>query len=98
MNLPADFYERLPERSDEDLYEMLAHTEDYLPEALKAACEELRHRNLTPEKAARLEVATQAAATEDQRKADEPLGWLMRILILAGICSSLWVPVYCEYC
>jgi len=35
MPLPTEFAQKLPQRSDKELYEALAHAEDYLPEALE---------------------------------------------------------------
>ena len=49
MALPADFQERLAEKTEEELYAMLAHRDDYLPEAFDAARAELARRNLSPE-------------------------------------------------
>jgi hypothetical protein len=48
MPLPPEFCEQLPQRTDRELIEMLLQEDDYLPEALAAATEELRKRNLTP--------------------------------------------------
>ena len=48
MKPPADFYKELPARTDGELYDMLAHPEDLLPEALEAARGEMIRRNLPP--------------------------------------------------
>ena len=42
MSLPRAFWEQLPLKTDAELYDMLAHQDDYQPEALTAAKEELR--------------------------------------------------------
>jgi len=52
ISLPQDFWEQLPLRSDEELYEMLANQADYLPEAVSAAESELAKRNLPLERVA----------------------------------------------
>ena len=41
LALPQDFWDRLPTRSDRELLDMLAHPEDYLPEARDALAAEL---------------------------------------------------------
>ncbi len=89
MSLPKDFWEQLPVKADAELYDMLAHQEDYLPEALAAARDELSQRNLAPERVAQLEagVRTQKAAAES--KAQERLGWPLRIFIFIFFCGLL---------
>jgi hypothetical protein len=59
MPLPQEFWEQLPQKTDVELYEILGQQDDYLPEALAAAKEELRKRNLTPKNMA--EIAAAAA-------------------------------------
>ncbi len=83
--------------TDEDLYDMLAHQDDYLPEALTAAGEEFRKRNLPPERVARLEAVTRTHQAAEDAKAGERLGWPMRILIFflcAGIAGALLAVYY----
>lgn len=46
MPLPKEFWIRLPQRREEELYEMFSNPDDYLAEALDAARDELRRRNL----------------------------------------------------
>jgi len=96
MPLPKDFWEQLPLKTDAELYDMLAHREDYLPEALAAAKDELSKRNLAPERVAQLEagVRTQKAAAES--KAQERLGWPMRIFIFI-FCAGLFGAVLAVY-
>ena len=97
MSLPKDFWEQLPQKSDGDLYDMLAHQDDYLPEALAAAREELRKRNLAPERVAQLEAAAQTHKAEEDTKAEVRLGWPMRIVIFflcAGIFGALLAVYY----
>src|SRR5262245_46577094 len=88
MPLPAEFFEQLPSRSDAELYDILGHEGDYLPEAVAAAKEEIARRNLAPERVAELEAAEQAQVLQEQAKAEAPLGWGMRILIFL-LCAGL---------
>src|SRR5688572_9359442 len=46
MRLPPDFRRTLTEKSNQELIEMLVHQANYLPEALAAATDELRGRNV----------------------------------------------------
>lgn len=93
--LPRDFWERLPLRSDEELYEVLANDGDYLPEALEVVKAELARRNLPMERAAQLEAAAQAQKMAEA-KVTKPLSWPMRIFICVffifvflGLCGHL---------
>lgn len=81
MNLPSNFTETLLSRTDEELYEMLAHETDYLPEALEAARGELGRRNLPVERQHHLQAVT------EPKVADEASKWPRRILILLGVCA-----------
>src|SRR5438105_2746145 len=88
MTLPKDFWEQLSLKTDSELYDMLSHQEDYLPEALAAAKDELSKRNLAPERIARLEAGVQSQKAVADAKAQERLGWLMRIFIFL-FCAGL---------
>ena len=55
MSLPKDFWDQLPQKTDVELYDMLAHQDDFQPEALAAFREEVRKRNLPAEKVEQLE-------------------------------------------
>ena len=97
MALPKEFWEELPQKSDAELYDILAHEEDYLPEALAAAKEELSKRNLVPEKAAALKDAAQSQKSKEDAKAQEPLSWLMRFIFFffcAGLVGALFAVNY----
>ena len=97
MSLPQDFWEQLPLKTDAELYEMLAHQTDYLPEALAAAKDELSKRNLAPEKVAQLEATVQSRDATAEAKAQERLGWPMRILFFffcAGLVGALCAVYY----
>jgi len=84
--LPSGFWEQLPLKTEAELYDRLAHQDDYQPEAPTAAEEELRKRNLAPETVAQLEAKVQSQKAAAETKAQEPL---------AGPCgSSFSAPVF----
>jgi hypothetical protein len=65
MKLPPDFRVTSAETPDTDLYDMLARSDDYRPEALAAAREELEHRSLPPERiVAEVQAVRQASMAE----------------------------------
>jgi len=71
MPPPPEFFRRLPETSDEDLFEMLTLPEQYQPEALQAAREELRKRNVPPERIAELDAQGEKHRVEVERNTRE---------------------------
>ena len=88
MSLPKDFLEQLPLKTEAELYDLLAHQEDYLPEAVAAAKKEFSKRKLQPERMAQLEATVQSQNAAAEIKAQERLGWPLRIVILL-FCSGL---------
>ena len=96
MPLPQGFLEQLPLKSDAELYDMLAHQDDYLPEALAAAKDELNKRNLAPERVAQIEATVQSQKAVAESKAQERLGWPMRIFIFL-FCAGLVGAVLAVY-
>jgi hypothetical protein len=82
MSLSAEFWQKLPQRGDRELYDMLAHAEDFLPEALVAIRAELSSRNLPPEQAAGIEARVSVERADEDARAREKLGWPMAILML----------------
>jgi hypothetical protein len=97
MTLPKDFWEQLPLKTDAELYGMLAHQEDYLPEALSAAKAELGKRNLSSDRATQLETGVQTEKAAADCKAQERLGWPMRFLIFilcAGAAGAILAVYY----
>lgn len=62
MSLPPDFSQTLHNRSDGQLYEAIAHPEDYLPEALDAIRAEFARRNLPAQPAEIAQHATEKRA------------------------------------
>ena len=96
MTLPKDFWEQLPLKTDAELYDMVAHQEDYLPEALAAAKDEFSKRNLAPERVTQLEAGVQSLNAVADAKAQERLGWPMRIFIFI-FCAGLIGAVLAVY-
>ncbi len=96
MALPQQFWDQLPEKSDKDLYDILSHGQDYLPEALAAVKEELQKRNLPAETVVQIQAAVESQKLADEKRAQEPLGWGMRIIIFA-MAVSLFVVVVAFY-
>ena len=95
--LPKEFWEQLPLKTDAELYDILSHKEDYLPEAFAAAQDELSKRNLAPEKTAQLEAGVESQKASTDAKAQERLGWPMRIFIFiffAGLLGAVLAVYY----
>src|SRR3954447_4847460 len=98
MPLPTDFLELLHGKTDEKLYEEIAHPDDFLPEAVSAAREELGKRDLPPERVAHLETTAQSQIAADEPKASQRLGWGMRVFIFvfAGLLTGVFAAIYYE--
>src|SRR2546426_11876712 len=99
MSLSVDFWEQLSSKTDAELYDMLAHQDDYLAEALVAARDELKKRNLAPEKVAQIEAEVESEKIAAEAKAQQRLSWPARILIflfcggLAGIALAFYYEI-----
>jgi hypothetical protein len=97
MSLPSEFWSQLPLKTDEELYDIVAHQEDYLPEALAAAREEVAKRNLSLERTKQIEAAVQSKKAAAESKANQRLGWPLRILIFvfcAGLSGAILAVYY----
>lgn len=97
MPLPKEFLEQLPLKTDAELYDLLAHQDDYLPEAVAAAKDELTKRSLAPEKVAQLEATIKSQDAAAETRAQERLSWSTRILIFifcAGLGGALLAVYY----
>jgi hypothetical protein len=103
MKLPPDFRKTLAEKTDQELYQMLAQADDYLSEALAAAREELGRRNLAPERVVdEVESVKQACLADEASMNAEPLAWPLRISILifgatVGIPAALYYSTKGSY-
>jgi predicted RND superfamily exporter protein len=71
MPLPKGFYEKLPSRSDNELFEMLTNSEDYIPEALEAATKELENRGVPAERLTDLYAQAETKWIERNKKEKE---------------------------
>lgn len=60
MALSPDFQKALTSKSDEELFDMLAHSAEYLPEGLAAIRAEAQRRNLSAERVTDLDTSAQA--------------------------------------
>lgn len=89
--------QELPSKTEAELYDILAHEADYLPEAVVAAEAEMNRRNLPHERISELKAAVQAETAQEDAKAAEPLGWGMRILLFclfAGLLAGILAAYY----
>jgi hypothetical protein len=96
VSLPTEFWQQLPRKTDEELYDMLAHAGDYLPEALQALEEELKRRNLPTARTSQLQARVESQKVAERDRADETLGWPMRILVFL-LCGGLVGAVLAAY-
>jgi hypothetical protein len=97
MTLPKEFWDRLPARSDSELFEMLGHADDFLPEALAAVSAELKKRNIAPDAQALMQTQVQTSTLTEHAKASERLDIGMRILIVLfcfGIAGAILAVYY----
>jgi dephospho-CoA kinase len=102
MVLPREFYEQLPSKTDEELYDIVYRQEGYLPEAVALAKEELKKRNLfDPERISEVSAIIHTKIESDnaveRAKAEEQLSWVQRILFFlfgAGIFGLVGVAYF----
>jgi len=94
MKLPPDFQKSLVDKTDEELYAVLAEPQDYLSEALDAVQAELRRRDLPPERVTQVQRTIEAKRAEATRIAEMPLAGGVRLLIFLRICATIWLPLY----
>lgn len=81
MPLPHGFEKALTEKSDEELFDMLAHGADYLPEGLAVIRTEAQRRNLSAERVTELDTRSQAICAQEVQAAQERLSWPVRALM-----------------
>ncbi len=92
MKAAGDFFDTTSEKTDAELYRLVAHPDIYLPEAVQAARRELLRRNLPPDPPD--EKTTVLPKTEGLHGPHEPLSWPMRVLILLFVFPALWLTPY----
>jgi hypothetical protein len=88
--LPANFQQQLAEKSDADLYDMLAHPDDYLPEAIDAARKEIEKRNLPAERTAQLQSASATQKSREDEQAARGLPLYVKLLLFCGLFPFLY--------
>ncbi len=84
-----DLLESMPNRSDAELYDILyGHRDEYTEDAIRAAEEEFRRRELPPSVVRNLECAAAARRQEE----DAPLPWHLRLFAFFGCTSLAGIP------
>lgn len=71
MLLPHEFLKHLPDRSNQELFDLLSHEEEYLPEALQAAKAELQKRNVPAEQVSQIESQAKARLEQEIKETKE---------------------------
>lgn len=83
-----DFPKVMQAHSDAELLEIVSsQRDDYQPEALTAAEEELARRNLSPSKLKKAKAGIARKRRATRRRADEPLadGWRVFVAVFPGV-------------
>jgi hypothetical protein len=81
MSHPNSYNDKMREITDEELYEMLTHDNNYVPEAIMAAKNELATRSLSPERIAEIQSGLKKEDERNVALASIPLQWPIRILM-----------------
>lgn len=79
--MSEDFSKRMVQLRDEELLEIIQHSKDYVPECLRAVEEELRKRSIPVEKIADIKQNISMLDEVAEKKANQPLSWILRILL-----------------
>ena len=90
MNALPNLEETLTKSSDQALFGILHHADDFRPDVVEAARRELRRRKLSLEKTRQHEAASLQLTTDESRLATESISWLVRSLVMV-----LSVPPIC---
>jgi len=96
LNRIQEFIEMLPNKSDEELVDILSHKDQYEPTALQAVRKELDARCLETNRILQLEKEAESRTEEEERTANLPLQWPLRILMLLASFGILQV-IFGEY-
>jgi hypothetical protein len=80
MSKINNFDEIWRQKTDEQLFEALAHKDDYDPESIESVRREIAGRNLDSQRITELETQTQKALEDEGTIAQIPLQWPLRIL------------------
>jgi len=68
-------------RNNEELYEVITHKDDFVPEAVQAARDEIAARNIPPEIKTNLEAKMHQNILEEKTLSNLPLQWPVRIIM-----------------
>src|SRR5206468_2032640 len=90
INALPNLEKTLTESLDQALFDMLHHADDFRPDVVEAARNELRRRKLSPEEAARYKAVSLQLMADESRLAKGSLSWLGRSLVMV-----LSVPPIC---
>ena len=85
MSTIQDFSKVMADQSDIQLLDILASPDEYNPDAIKAAHEELRRRNLSSEKMSSLQVLAEQARSISEHALPWPMRGLAFLLALTTI-------------
>ena len=101
MTISLDFQKDMALKSDEELFEIVHHEQDYVSAALDAARKELQDRNLTQTRIQELDALSETSCAQQSALSQKPLSWLARGLIFfltISIFSIAGVAIYAEGC
>jgi len=82
MGRPSGFDDAWAGKPDEQLFHALAHRDEYEPQAIEAVEREIARRNLDSRRISELEVSAAKEKQDQNVKAQMPLQWPFRILML----------------
>jgi len=91
------FKQQVSGKSDEELFEILAHLDDYKPAFLRLVEEEIESRRIDPDRRKQLEIKNEESAAKAASNADEPLSLTMSILMFVfpfGILQFMLTQYY----
>jgi len=97
MSEPSQYDEIWAAKTDEELFQALAHAGDYAPAAIEAVQREIARRHLDVQQISELESAAAKTKAEETAKAELPLRWPMRILMFLlsfGIAQIILMEYY----
>jgi hypothetical protein len=93
VSISPDSKKELAGKTDQQLFDILRHDQDYTPEALEAALAVIRRRGLDPTQVQGLGTRAQALCAQQAENADKPLSWPARIIIFLLSGSLLAIAV-----
>ena len=96
MSGDPEFGERLAEKTDRELFDILAHEADYMPGVVERVRREIAERNLSDAASHQFRAEAEESAGEREARAEMPLQWPMRILMFV-FSFGLWQLIAGEY-